>query len=171
MNLESAWWHAYNQQSKNEAICWRMSHLPRQACISEQQPPLPPLIMNTPQAVADGRNSSFSLLALSYMGVLCSKPHQVFFFMGKRGTPQNSKLSPGEKGNPGLPVLLTDGSAPQICNKYWEAAYPSVATHNVPKNKVTEWPQTLGRSMSRVSGVSGVEIKLKIFAQCTRLQV
>lgn len=107
MNLESAWWHAYNQQSKNEAICWRMSHLPRQGCISEQQPPLPPLIMNTPPAAADGQSSSFRLWPLARPGALPSDrtgPAQ-----GRSTAPENSETSPGGKGNPGLPVLLTDG--------------------------------------------------------------
>lgn len=76
--------------------------------------------------------------------------------VGRRGTPQNSKASPGEEGNPGLPVSLTDGSAPQTGNKYWEATCPSVATHNVPKNKVAQWPQAPGRSMA---GLSEVEVR------------
>lgn len=57
MNLESAWWHAYNQQSKNEAICWRMSHLPRQAAYLNRNA-LPPSIMNTPPAWQMGNTCS-----------------------------------------------------------------------------------------------------------------
>lgn len=57
MNLESAWWHAYNQQSKNEAICWRMSHLPRQAAYLSSNA-LPPSIMNTPPAWQMGNTGS-----------------------------------------------------------------------------------------------------------------
>lgn len=57
MNLESAWWHAYNQQSKNEAICWRMSHLPRQAAYLNSNA-LPPSIMNTPPAWQMGNTCS-----------------------------------------------------------------------------------------------------------------
>jgi hypothetical protein len=57
MNLESAWWHAYNQQSKNEAICWRMSHLPRQAAYLNSNA-LPPSIMNTPPAWQMGNTRS-----------------------------------------------------------------------------------------------------------------
>lgn len=57
MNLESAWWHAYNQQSKNEAICWRMSHLPRLAAYLNSNA-LPPSIMNTPPAWQIGNTCS-----------------------------------------------------------------------------------------------------------------
>lgn len=149
MNLESAWWHAYNQQSKNEAICWRMSHLPRQGCISEQQLPLPPLIMNTPPAAADGQSSSFRLWPLARPGALPSDRTSPLLRGGEAQLPKIAKRAQEGKGTRAfLFCWQMAGSAawPTIPGSFC----PLLATHHLLRS---QRPQAPGRSVRRVSGV------------------
>lgn len=96
MNLESAWWHAYNQQSKNEAICWRMSHLPRLAAYLNSNA-LPPSIMNTPPAWQMGNTSS---VLVSHSSAIASD---------STSTLSQREVTEQARRGPKLPVLQASG--------------------------------------------------------------
>lgn len=134
MNLESAWWHAYNQQSKNEAICWRMSHLPRQAAYLNSNA-LPPSIMNTPPAWQMGNTRS--VLVPSHSWAPASDPTSTL--------PQGEATELARRG-PKPPVL-------QACS--WLLIL--VWTENTHRKRLScsshgKWSRTIGTSDHRHQG-------------------